>query len=58
MTNRWQFHIDQNTQPITLAKRETRDERMRRLKATADVTGRRFVQVYLEDERKKQGDQR
>ena len=57
MTNRWQFHINQNTQPIKTVKRESRDDRMRRLKATADVTGRRFVQVYLEDERKKRGDQ-
>jgi hypothetical protein len=53
------FRVDQSTQPITAIsiKKETPEERFKRLKATADATGRRFVQVYLEDERKRQAGQ-
>lgn len=52
---------DQFTQPIPVVsvRKETQTERFARLKRTADATGRRFVQVYLEDERKRQqGSQR
>ncbi len=50
------FSVDQSTQPIKAmsVKKETSQERMRRLKATADATGRRFIHVYLEDERQRQ----
>jgi hypothetical protein len=53
------FCVDQPTQPIKVVsiKKETQAERMRRLKATADATGRRFIHVYLEDERKRKGNQ-
>jgi hypothetical protein len=46
---------DQATQPIKVmsVKKETPEERMQRLKATADATGRRFIHVYLEDERQR-----
>ena len=53
------FCVDQPTQPIKAmsVKKETPEERMRRLKATADTTGRRFIHVYLEDEKKRQENQ-
>jgi len=49
------FRIDESTQPIKAIsiKKETPEERMRRLKATADATGRHFIHVYLEDERQR-----
>lgn len=49
------INVDQPTQPVRAisVKRETPEERMRRLKATADATGRRFIHVYLEDERQR-----
>jgi hypothetical protein len=49
------INVDQPTQPIKAmsVKKETLEERMRRLKATADATGRRFIHVYLEDERQR-----
>ncbi|QBD75201.1 hypothetical protein EPA93_04005 [Ktedonosporobacter rubrisoli] len=56
-----QFRINQSTQPIPAVhvRKETSEERFARLKRTADATGRRLVQVYLEDERKRQqGSQR
>jgi hypothetical protein len=54
------FRVDQLTQPIKAIsiKKETQQERMKRLKRTADATGRRFIHVYLEDERKRMGNQR
>jgi hypothetical protein len=54
------FRIDQSTQPIKAisVKKETQQERMLRLKQTADATGRRFIHIYLEDERKRTGNQR
>ncbi len=59
MTSQKRFNIDQPTQPIPAIsiKKETKEERFKRLKATADATGRHFVQVYLEDERKRKGHQ-
>lgn len=56
-----QFHVNPSTQPIpaVTVRKETQAERFARLKRMADATGRRFVQVYLEDERKRQqGSQR
>jgi hypothetical protein len=60
MRNKYQFHINQSTQPIPIVtvKKETQEERFARLKRTADATGRRFVHVYLEDERRRKGNQR
>lgn len=60
MRNKYQFHINQSTQPIptVTVKKETPEERFARLKRTADATGRRFVHVYLEDERRRKGNQR
>ncbi len=54
------FRVDQSTQPIKVVsvKKETKEERMARLKRTADATGRRFIHVYLEDEKKRQRYQR
>jgi hypothetical protein len=54
------FRVDQSTQLIKAIsiKKETQQERMKRLKRTADATGRRFIHVYLEDERKRTGNQR
>ena len=54
------FRVDQSTQPIKAIsiKKEIQQERMERLKRTADATGRRFIHVYLEDERKRTGNQR
>lgn len=54
-----QLYSNQATQPIpvTTIKKETREERFVRLKRTADATGKRFVQVYLEDERRRTGNQ-
>ena len=54
------FRIDEHTQPIPAIsiKKETPEQRFKRLKATADATGKRFVQVYLEDERQRKGHQR
>ncbi len=39
--------------PIVTVRRETQQERFARLKRMADATGRRFIHVYLEDERKR-----
>jgi hypothetical protein len=60
LTNCRQFSVDQSTQPIKALsiKKETPAERMQRLKATADATGRHFIHVYLEDEKHRQGHQR
>jgi hypothetical protein len=57
---KYQFRINQSTQPIpaVTVKKETPEERFARLKRTADATGRRFVHVYLEDERRRKGNQR
>jgi len=54
------FRIDQSTQPIPAVsiKKETSTERFQRLKRTADATGKRFIHVYLEDEKRRQGYQR
>jgi hypothetical protein len=54
------FRVDEHTQPIPAMsiRKETPEERLRRLKATADATGRHFIHVYLEDERKRQAGQR
>lgn len=59
LTNQKRFKIDEHTQPIPALsiKKETPEERFKRLKATADATGRHFVQVYLEDERQRKGNQ-
>lgn len=60
MIRKIQFRVDHHTQPIPAmsVKKETEGERFQRLKRTADATGRRYVQVYLEDERKRKGNQR
>lgn len=54
------FSIDQSTQPIPAVSltKETKAERFKRLKRTADATGKRFIHVYLEDEKKLKGNQR
>lgn len=54
------FQANQPTKPIPVVsiKKETPEERFQRLKQTADATGKRFVQVYLEDERLRKGNQR
>jgi hypothetical protein len=54
------FRINEHTQPIPAIaiKKETPEERMRRLKATADATGRHFIHVYLEDEKRRKEDHR
>ena len=54
------FRIDQSTQPIPVVsvKKEGQVKRMQRLKRTADVTGRRLIHVYLEDEKRRKGNQR
>jgi hypothetical protein len=50
------LRADQPTQPIKALsiKRETREERLRRLKQTADATGRHFLHIYLEDEKRQE----
>jgi hypothetical protein len=60
MTSQKPFYVDQSTQPIkTLSvKCETQAQRLQRLKRIADATGKRFIHVYLEDERKQKGNQR
>jgi hypothetical protein len=61
MTDQQQFFVDQSTQPIkaiAAGKKETHAQRMRRLKAIADATGRHFLHVYLEDEKRRKGNQR
>lgn len=60
MQRKPQFRINQSTQPIPVitVKKETQEERFARLKRTADATGRRFLHVYLEDERRRKGIQR
>lgn len=57
MMNRPPPRINQPTQPISIGtvRKETREERFARLKRTADATGRHFIHVYLEDERKREG---
>ena len=59
MTSQEPWRVDQSTQPIKAisVKRETQAQRFRRLKQTADATGRRFIHIYLEDERRRKGDQ-
>jgi hypothetical protein len=54
------FRVDERTQPIPVisVKKETPAERLRRLKATADATGRHFIHVYLEDEKRRKAAQR
>jgi hypothetical protein len=54
------LRVDQSTQPIKAIsiKKETQQERMKWLKQTADATGRRFIHVYLEDEKKRLRNQR
>ncbi|MEO6891320.1 MAG: hypothetical protein ABI324_20230 [Ktedonobacteraceae bacterium] len=48
---------DQPTQPIPFTtmkhSQETQQERYRRLKTTADLTGKRLLFVYLEDQKKR-----
>ncbi len=50
-----QFRSNLHTQPIPAIsiKKETQQERMARLKRTADATGRHFIHVYLEDEKQR-----
>jgi hypothetical protein len=50
-----QPHMNQPTQPIPVItlKKETQRERFLRLKRMADETGKRFIHVYLEDERRR-----
>ncbi len=45
-----QFYVDQPTWLIEAlsTKRETQAERLKRLKKTADATGKRFIHVYRE----------
>jgi hypothetical protein len=43
--------------PLAPTRQETNAERMKRLKSTADATGRHFLHVYLEDERQRKGNQ-
>jgi hypothetical protein len=59
MTEEKQFRVDQSTQPIQALsmRRETQAERLKRLKKTADATGKRFIHIYLEDERRRKGNQ-
>ena len=58
MTSQESLRVDQSTQPeATSVKQETQAQRFQRLKQTADATGRRFIHVYLEDERKRVGNQ-
>jgi hypothetical protein len=60
MMRRQQFQRNVSTQPIPAGtvKKETEQERFQRLKRTAEATGRRFIHVYLEEERKRKGNQR
>lgn len=53
------FRVNRLTQPIPVVsvRKETNVERMKRLKATADATGRHFLHVYLEDERQRKRNQ-
>jgi len=55
-----QHHSIQPSQPIPVVtvRRRTPQERFARLKQIADATGRRFIHVYLEDERRRKGNQR
>ena len=41
--------------PVVSIRKETPQERFTRLKRTADATGRRFLHVYLEDEKQRKG---
>lgn len=54
MMNRNRWEREQATQPIPIAaiKKETAQERYQRLKRTADLTGKRFLFVYLEDQKR------
>ncbi len=54
------INSDQPTLPIavTTIEKETQQQRFQQLKRTADRTGKRYIQVYLEDERKRRGSQR
>jgi hypothetical protein len=60
MIKKKNFQDNQSMQPIPVVsiKKETPEERFQRLKQTADATDKRFVQVYLEDERRRKGNQR
>lgn len=53
MIKKMQFFANQPTQPIPIVavRKETQKERFARLKRTADATGRRFIHVYLADEK-------
>jgi hypothetical protein len=54
------YQTSQPSQPTSVVsiQKETPQERFARLKRTADATGRRFLHVYLEDERRRRGHQR
>jgi hypothetical protein len=54
------LRIDQSPQPIpvTSVKKETPEERFLRLKWLSDVTGKRLIRVYLDDEKHQQGHHR
>lgn len=56
MTHNTWFRVDRAPQSVqnTSVNKETPEERFRRLKRQSDATGKRFVQVYLEDERQRQ----
>jgi hypothetical protein len=67
MRNKTQFYPLQSTYqtsqpgqpiPVVSIRKETPQERFARLKRTADATGRRFLHVYLEDEKQRKGVQR
>jgi len=51
-------HPDGQTNTPESASGETQKERFVRLKQTADATGRRLIRIWLEDERKRQKNQR
>jgi hypothetical protein len=54
------YQTNQPGQPVPVVNmpNETTQERFTRLKRTADATGRRFIHVYLEDEKRRKGMQR
>ncbi len=60
MSKKMLYLADRSTQPvpIVMARKETQQERFARLKWIADATGRRFIHVYLADEKRRKGDQR
>ncbi|GCE29467.1 hypothetical protein KDA_49510 [Dictyobacter alpinus] len=53
----YQMSQSSPTIPIARVRMETPQQRFARLKQTADATGRRLIHVYLEDERKRKGEQ-